>query len=303
MPLDPLVQRVIHHAYQRGYRELPHKTVEEVRRYYQARRVSFGAFPARYEDHEVEGVLIRIHFPPGVKTGYPLIVYLRASGYVVGDIGDTDYFCHALSTHLNCMVAAVEPRLSPEYKFPLPFEDCVKSIHYLYEQRATLKINFNKTAIWGESSGANFAAALSHYLKEKKENLIKKQILFYPVLDRYHSYPSKKAFKEGYLMDETLTNWFFSHYLNHTDQNQDVRVSPLLANSFEKLPATLLVGAQYDPMRDEGTAYVKALVKAGVPVDAIIAPGMIHGFLWYTKKIEAARLFQYYAASWLNDFF
>jgi len=78
VPLEPFVQRVIHHAYERGYRELPDKTVEEVRQYYQARRVSFGAFSARYEDHAVEGALIRIHFPSHIKAAYPLIIYLRA---------------------------------------------------------------------------------------------------------------------------------------------------------------------------------------------------------------------------------
>ncbi|HRE31369.1 MAG TPA: alpha/beta hydrolase fold domain-containing protein, partial [Candidatus Berkiella sp.] len=118
--------------------------------------------------------------------------------------------------YTQCIVAVLEPRLSPEYKFPIPILDCIDGIAYLHDNHKFLKINPKKIALWGDSSGGTYAAAIAQLLKNEK--IIQQQILFYPMLDYYNDYPSKKLYSEGYLLDKALCDWFITN-LCHSIEN------------------------------------------------------------------------------------
>lgn len=167
MALDPIVAKMIASAYRQGHGNLHLQSLEQVRNHFQ--RFSKPSPYQAYVDHPLkEGVRMRFHQVNNSSKPVPLLFYLRASAFVTGDITDSDLMCYHLSKYLNCMVVAIEPRLSPEAKFPLPLEDCLDCIQYVMNNPQQLNINLNKTAIWGESSGGNLAAAICLYLKKIK---------------------------------------------------------------------------------------------------------------------------------------
>jgi acetyl esterase len=304
MAIHPLIQRVIGLSYHRGHGELPQKSVSEVRQYYL--RHTFAELKEKtFEEIEVStGVTCRIHRPDITCKLLPTVIYLRASAFVLGSINDTDAFCQALSQYAGCIVVAIEPRLAPEYKFPTQLHDCIEAIRYLVNHHQSLSINPKQLAIWGESSGGNLAASLSHQLNKEQSDFFQQQVLFYPMLDYTRTvYPSKQQYSHGYLMDLSFMNWLMDHYVTSISYFEDERVSPILAHSFDHLPRTLLIGAQYDPMRDEGQAYFEHLQKSDVPSMALFLQGMIHGFLTYANKVESAYWAREYAASYLKENF
>ena len=58
----------------------------------------------------------------------------------------------------------------------------------------------------------------------------------------------------------------------------DPRVAPLRAEDFSGLPNTLIHTAEYDPLRDEGEIYARALRRAGRAVRHTMHTGLIHHF-------------------------
>lgn len=269
----------------------------EVRHYYKQYAIP-SLTGIVYQDITVDDALMRLHYPCTEQPSYPVVIYFRASAYILGDISDSDRFCHLLSKELNCVIVAIEPRLAPECKFPGPFEDALKCVKYLYHYHADLQLDLNRFAVWGESSGGNLAAALCHELSQPP--LIKYQVLFYPMLDYSKQYPSMENYGSGYLMDKELCDWFMEQHICHPDDVFDPRISPLLSHKCKTHPSTLVVGAQYDPMRDESFAYIEQLAKANIPVEALFVPGLIHGFLLYSEKLEAAQYAQHYGVEYLR---
>jgi acetyl esterase/lipase len=69
--------------------------------------------------------------------------------------------------------------------------------------------------------------------------------------------------------------WFWEHYADPADRS-DPKASPLRASDLSGLPPAVIVTCEFDPLRDEGAAYARALQAAGVPVRHIEARGHIH---------------------------
>jgi len=56
-------------------------------------------------------------------------------------------------------------------------------------------------------------------------------------------------------------------------------ISPLMAEDLSRQPDTLLITAEFDPLRDEGEAYGEVLKKAGNKVKIHRVKEAAHGFI------------------------
>jgi acetyl esterase len=90
--------------------------------------------------------------------------------------------------------------------------------------------------------------------------------------------PSHRQFADGYLLTGEIYAWYRRNYLQGINAT-DWQVSPLFVGDPSGLPPTVVLHAGFDPLRDEAIAYAGRLRDAGVPVEEIAFPDMIHGFL------------------------
>jgi acetyl esterase/lipase len=110
------------------------------------------------------------------------------------------------------------------------------------------------------------------------------------VLDFEETSPSREAFAENYLIDRTTLQADLADYLPDNADPADVRISPLRALNLKGLPTAIIHTAEFDPMRDEGNAYARKLLAAGVVVEHICHDGMIHNFHAMGAVLPQARL-------------
>ena len=82
--------------------------------------------------------------------------------------------------------------------------------------------------------------------------------------------------------------WYWKQYLgDRCPENGPLAAILRFPDLTGHPPATVLT-AEFDPLRNEGDAYARRLVDAGVSVCRAEAPGMIHGFFGMTGVVPDA---------------
>jgi len=297
MPLHPTVQRIIDKAYRSDFERLHECPVEHVRKAFQKGIAKNNHSPEGRAPEVISldgGASIRLHTPKRLKND-GLLFYIKACGYSFGESTDSDVGCQKLANYLKCKVAAIEHRLAPEHQFPLPFEDCVNAIEYLYHYHKRYNINPKKFASWGESSGANISAGLGHYFRNQGKQKLQAQILFYPPLDYSKVYSSNIQYGHGFLTESSISDYFIKQYVKCETDLSHPFVSPMLNTDFSGLPHIVLISAQYDLFIDEHSTYINKIIEAGGSINALYATGLVHGFLWHQKHIKEISYFVKYA--------
>ena len=138
----------------------------------------------------------------------------------------------------------------------------------------------------GDSAGGALCATLAHRLQYEPDVSIDSQVLIYPSLDYTLAMPSVERLGSGFLLERERIAWYFDRYLQADEDRRDG--SPLFMPCDSRLPRTLVVTAEYCPLRDEGEAYAQRLRQAGVEAECRMLPGTIHACLNLEDLMPAA---------------
>jgi acetyl esterase len=232
-----------------------------------------------------EGIALRAYRPmETARDRLPALVFFHGGGWSIGDLDTHDVLCRQLANGARCAVFSVEYRLAPEAPFPAAVEDCLAATDFVLQQKDFLTIDASRVAVGGDSAGGNLAAVVSISLKEK----IAFQLLIYPATDQRMATASLNRNGEGYLLTRRLMETFRGYYLPRREDLLDWRASPLLAQSLAGLPPAFLLTAGFDPLLDEGRAYVERLARQGNEVAYREYPDMIHGFIVMGGVLDTA---------------
>jgi acetyl esterase len=226
-------------------------------------------------------ILVRVVEPVAAPRG--VIVYLHGGGFVTGTAANHEPVCRQIAAATGCIVAIPDYRLAPEFRFPIPLEDCLAALTW-----AAGCFDLPLVAM-GDSAGGNLAAAVAQMAAKASGPQVAAQVLLYPVMDSAMDTASYANPANQLLLTKETGDWFWDHYLPDKTQRSDPRASPLRAGSLSGLPPTIIVLASYDILLDEGQAYADRLVAAGVSCDLMIAEGEIHGFFVMGGIMPAAR--------------
>ena len=110
----------------------------------------------------------------------------------------------------------------------------------------------------------------------------------YPVIDHSDQTDSHRTIGDDYFLKSREVMYYWDQYVTRSEEGEHPYASPLRASSHRHLPRALIIVPEYDPLRDEGEAYGRVLIEAGVPTTIHRVPGMFHGFLNFLTVLEAA---------------
>jgi acetyl esterase len=288
MPLDPAAQQVLTALDEMGIPPFAEMTPESARTTFAAFRdlAPPGPEMASVEDRTVEGVAVRCYRPEG-DGPLPVLVWFHGGGWVIGSVEESDATARTLADRAGVLVVSVEYHLAPEHPFPAAPDDCIAVTRWVLDHAGDIGGDASRVAVGGDSAGGNLAAVVAHALRGE----LRFQLLVYPATDATLSHPSIQENGEGYLLTEDAMGWFYGHYTGSAGVDlTDVRLSPLYNTDWSGLPPALVITAEFDPLRDEGEAYVAKLREAGVPADVSRYDGQIHGFFTLGALIPAGDL-------------
>lgn len=232
---------------------------------------------------EVDGreIPIRLFYPKGqVQEG--LLLFFHGGGWIYGNVETYHKVCRNLANETNQIVISVDYRLAPENPFPRGLEDCYDVAKKFYTENTILDVPSSKITLIGDSAGGNLAAAVSLLARDRKEFTVSKQILIYPVTYNNHTesspFPSIVTEGKDYLLTTKNVMDYMDLYISNIEDAENPYVAPLLAEDVSNQPATLIITAEHDPLRDEGEAYGEKLREAGNFVEVHRILDTIHGF-------------------------
>lgn len=247
----------------------------------------------------VDGGQIRCRiYRPTDQRDLPAHLTLHGGGWWQGSIDDLigDAIARQRCAEARVVVAAVEYRLAPEHKFPLPLDDAHHAYRWLHRESVQLGLDPASISIGGSSAGGNLAAALAIRLRDEAAPMPIMQLLEVPVVDltlatsRQAIAENPGAFRTSELDEATR------RYLPDSASAELPDASPLLAADLAGLAPAVIFTAQHDPVRPEAERYAARLANAGVPVQLISHPGALHGTAMLTRTWEPAARWQRDAA-------
>lgn len=232
------------------------------------------------EDYEVP---VRLYLPDEAVSGkLPVLLFFHGGGWVTESIDNYERICARMAEATNHIVVSVGYRLAPEYPFPTGLNDCYAATKEIYRNHFLLNTDPDKITLIGDSAGGNLAAAVSLMARDKGEFFPQRQILIYPAVNNDYSenspYESVKTCGSDYLLTAGKMRDYLDFYASDEGDKENKYFAPLLETDYRNQPRTLILTAEYDPLRDEGEEYGKRLKEAGNDVEIHRIPDALHGY-------------------------
>ncbi|MEO9385535.1 alpha/beta hydrolase [Chromobacterium phragmitis] len=246
-----------------------------------AQMVAPGPDIAWVNDDLVHGgdypVPVRIYHP-APEQSLPVLVFLHGGGHMAGGVSVYDGINRRLAAASRHIVVAVEYRLSPDNPYPAGLDDAISVARNVWHTLDGRRLNYRRRlSLAGDSAGGALSASVCGVAQRDASLAIARQALIYPCVDYTLTQPSVAENGEGLFLTRARTEWYFDNYFQHGEDRR--QASPLYWDVNARLPATLVVTAGCDILRDEGRQYARRLLDAGVPTEQLHLEDQMHAFL------------------------
>tara|TARA_Y100001970_G_scaffold278403_1_gene384039 strand:+ start:810 stop:1751 length:942 start_codon:yes stop_codon:yes gene_type:complete len=243
------------------------------------------------KDDEVLGpvgqIPIRI-FHPNTEIRLPILLYLHGGGYVLGSIDTHNRIMRELSFQSLCVVIGVDYSLSPEQKFPVALDEIGSVLKWLIKKSSSKKnspyfFDTDKIVVGGDSAGANLSMGIALNFK----NCLSGLLLIYGWYGLRDSCSSRIFANKLEGMGEKDLKFYTKSYIRSREDLADFRINVLGAD-LSGLPPSCIIVSDMDPLLDDSKALAFFLEENGVTFEMHLHKGVLHGFLHYSRMLDAS---------------
>ena len=138
---------------------------------------------------------IRI-YRPNTKSNLPAMVYFHGGGWVIGNMDGFEPTVRSLANKGEIIIIQVQYQKAPERPFPIPFDDCYRTLEWIVENAEILGIDKSK-----------MEALQTTLMKIRQENIEKDKLIqqYEKTIQDIQSIGEKKAiYLKGSNLDKTL---------------------------------------------------------------------------------------------------
>jgi len=231
---------------------------------------------------------IHIYTPQTEEQGpLPVLLYFHDGSWLYGGIEAVDRTVRLIANEAQVIVISVDYRLAPEHPWPAANDDGEAAFLWARANAASFGGNPEMIAVGGAGAGGNIAMVVSHRQHHAERPIPLYQLLYYTALDYSPLYESSQLFAQGYGLDATFRDFMLST-VYPDPATAERAVKELRKTKMEKMPATIVVTAGFDMLRDPGQSLARRMEKAGTAVTYLNYPSLIHGFLQWSGVVEDA---------------
>lgn len=228
-----------------------------------------------------DGVALKmdIYYPLSANGPVPALVYVHGGGWTMGDkaLGAGILDVSELVAR-GYLVAAINYRLAPQYKFPVQIEDVKCAIRFLRAHAVNYEINPERIGVWGGSAGGHLVALLGTTGKsaglEGSGGYDDQSSRVQAVVDMFGP-ADLTVFFEGNKSD------LLQKVFGATDYKSEIvkRASPVTYVTSDDPPFLILHGEKDTlvPLSQSQILYDR-LKAVGVPVTLVVVKNAGHGF-------------------------
>lgn len=222
------------------------------------------------------------------------VLFFHGGGWVNGNVDFYLDACTTMAIKLERRVVSVDYRRAPEHRFPQAPEDCHETARQLFAGELLPDVDPNNVVLFGDSAGGNLAAVVSLMARDRGTFAPRTQMLLYPVTYDDHAYAtswfdSVRENGEDYLLSWRDIEGYMDLYQSSPADRANPYFAPLLAPDLSGMPRTLMMTAEYCPLRDEGEVFAQRLVDDGNDVACYRVLDAVHGYLLYPPVFSIVR--------------
>ncbi|MFM0731708.1 alpha/beta hydrolase [Paraburkholderia sediminicola] len=231
--------------------------------------------------HASAGHLIRLRLYRNCRkaSGTPVgtVLYFHGGGFVLGSLESHQIVTARIAADTGLDVIALDYRLAPEHRAPAAHDDCLEiTFAALAGQLPFDSLSDGALQLAGDSAGATLAASVAMRLRDDGIQGVRGLALVYPMLGTEPQMPARESEAHAPMLTLANVHAFRDLYWGERPPYPTWTI-PLDAARFDRLPPTLAVGVEHDPLRDDARVFVERVNAADGQARLWIGTGLVHG--------------------------